>query len=116
MYGAGGRRSRCPPAFNSKRCVIGALSRFGCLKRRCGKLGGGHSSRILGNSLLVIEALLAMGASMAVAAGPAGEADRAKLPTISDFANCMAAEDYAGAQRIAGVLLQTGGTAETGGR
>ena len=54
---------------------------------------------------------IAIAADLAVAGQPAKPA-ASKLPTISDFANSMAVEDYAGAQRMAGVLLQTGGTAE----
>ena len=35
-----------------------------------------------------------------------------KLPTLGDFDKAMAAERYGDAQQMAGVLLQTGGTAE----
>ena len=35
-----------------------------------------------------------------------------KLPTLGDFDKVMAAERYGDAQQMAGVLLQTGGTAE----
>ncbi len=59
-------------------------------------------------SLLTFSAVIMLAQGLAVAAQP----KTPKLPTLGDFDKAMAGERYGDAQQMAGVLLQTGGTAE----